>query len=85
MAGIGGVKHAHRCAQAVLELLDLKPTLVRGNASEILAVASCASAGGRGTDATVVAEAALEAGKQLAAQRRCIVAISGATDLVGRL
>lgn len=65
-----------------MELLALKPTLIRGNASEILTVAGSAGAGGRGTDSTLGSEAALEAGKQLAAQQGCIVAISGATDLV---
>lgn len=69
--------------QKVMQLLDHKPTLIRGNASEILAVAGSAGAGGRGTDSTVSSEAALEAGKQLALQRHCIVAISGVTDLVG--
>lgn len=65
-----------------MELLGQRPTLIRGNASEIMAVAGSAGAGGRGTDSTVGSEAALEAGKQLALQQQCIVAISGATDLV---
>jgi hydroxyethylthiazole kinase len=68
--------------QRVVDLLRHRPALIRGNASEILAVAGSAGAGGRGTDSTVGAEAALEAGQQLAQQQGCIVAISGATDLV---
>jgi hydroxyethylthiazole kinase len=68
--------------QRVVDLLRHRPALIRGNASEILAVAGSAGAGGRGTDSTVGPEAALEAGKQLARQQECIVAISGASDLV---
>ena len=68
--------------QRVVELLRHQPALIRGNASEIMAVAGSAGAGGRGTDSTVGAEAALEAGKQLALKQKCVVAISGATDLV---
>jgi hydroxyethylthiazole kinase-like sugar kinase family protein len=68
--------------QRVVELLRHQPAVIRGNASEILAVAGSAVAGGRGTDSTFDAEAALEAGKELAWQQGCIVVISGATDLV---
>lgn len=68
--------------QRVVDLLRHRPSLIRGNASEIMAVAGSAGAGGRGTDSTVGPEAALEAGQQLARQQGCVVAISGATDLV---
>ena len=68
--------------QRVADLLRHRPALIRGNASEIMAVAGSAGAGGRGTDSTVDVQAALKAGKQLARQQGCIVVISGATDLV---
>ncbi len=58
-----------------------RPSIVRGNASEILALAGAAG-GGRGVDATDPAEAALAAARELAASHGCVVAISGATDLV---
>ena len=69
-------------SQAVLELVKLKPTVIRGNASEIMAVAGAAGVTTRGVDSTAEAEEALELGKRLARESGCIVAISGATDLV---
>ncbi|MGA1835850.1 hydroxyethylthiazole kinase [Herbiconiux sp. 11R-BC] len=63
------------------ELLLHKPTIVRGNASEILALAG-AGAGGRGVDATDSAEAAEEAARGLALLTGGAVAVSGPVDLV---
>ena len=65
-----------------MSLLKLKPTLVRGNASEIMAVAGAAGAVTRGVDSTAASSDALESGKQIAKQFDCIVGISGAVDLV---
>ena len=69
--------------QVIESLLQLKPTLIRGNASEIMAVAGVAGASSKGVDSTEQSEEALEAGRQLATDIGCVVAISGATDLVG--
>lgn len=57
------------------------PTIIRGNASEIIALAG-ASSGGRGADTTDSVEMALPAAKQLAAKYGCAVAISGAVDYI---
>ena len=46
------------------ELLTLHPTLIRGHASEIMALAG-ETAGGRGTDSTEESEAAVHAARQL--------------------
>ncbi|MET1064984.1 MAG: hydroxyethylthiazole kinase [Arthrobacter sp.] len=62
-------------------LVGLRPSIVRGNASEIMALAG-ASAGGRGVDTTENPQAALDAGRQLAASYSSTVAISGAVDLI---
>ena len=70
--------------QTILSLLDLKPTVVRGNASEILALAG-ADGTVRGVDSTAKPDDALVAAKRLARERQCIVAISGAEDLVRTL
>ena len=67
--------------QAVLELVKLKPTVIRGNASEIMAVAGAVGVTTKGVDSTAEAEDALELGKRLAVDAGCIVAVSGATDL----
>eukprot|EP00879_Flechtneria_rotunda_P024855 GHRR01026374.1.p1 GENE.GHRR01026374.1~~GHRR01026374.1.p1 ORF type:complete len:230 (+),score=96.01 GHRR01026374.1:231-920(+) len=66
---------------ACVAMLKLQPTVVRGNASEILALAGAAG-NVKGVDSTAASYEALEAAKQLAADHKCIVAVSGATDLV---
>jgi len=63
------------------ELLDYSPTAIRGNPSEIIALAGF-GAGGRGVDTVDSAESALDAATHLAHTYGSIVAISGATDLV---
>jgi len=65
----------------VAELLHHRPAVLRGNASEILAV-SGASGGGKGVDSTAGSAAALPAAQELAARLRAVVAVSGATDYV---
>ncbi|MBD8044764.1 hydroxyethylthiazole kinase [Arthrobacter sp. Sa2BUA2] len=63
------------------ELLELRPTAIRANASEIMALAGL-GAGGRGVDATDNAEDALPAATLLAQKYGSIVAISGPTDVI---
>lgn len=63
------------------ELVLLRPRIIRGNASEILALAG-AGAGGRGVDSTEDSLAALEAAKRLAASFSSTVAVSGVVDLI---
>lgn len=74
---------ANLLLQTIVSLLKLKPTLIRGNASEIMAVAGAAGAVTRGVDSTADTSDALVSGKQLAKEYSCIVGISGANDLVG--
>jgi hydroxyethylthiazole kinase len=63
------------CAQ----LLASKPTVIRGNASEILALNGLASQG-RGVDATANPEQAVNAAIALAQKQGCIVAMTGESD-----
>lgn len=63
------------------ELVGLRPTAVRGNASEILALAG-AGAGGRGVDALDDPDAALDAARSLATRFGAVVAVSGPVDLL---
>ncbi|MWV50347.1 hydroxyethylthiazole kinase [Rathayibacter sp. VKM Ac-2803] len=63
------------------ELLEARPSIIRGNASEILALAGL-GAGGRGVDAVDGAEDALDAAIALALRTGGAVAVSGATDVV---
>ncbi|MDA8514350.1 hydroxyethylthiazole kinase [Citrobacter sp. Igbk 14] len=64
-----------------LDILALRPAAIRGNASEILALAGM-NAGGRGVDTTDTALAALPAAKALARQVGAIVAVTGEVDYV---
>ncbi|MBX8799673.1 hydroxyethylthiazole kinase [Pseudochrobactrum asaccharolyticum] len=67
--------------EAAQTLLALKPTIIRGNASEILTLAGF-SARGKGADSGDDAGSAHHAAQQLAQQHQCIVAVTGAYDLV---
>ncbi|GAB3558668.1 hydroxyethylthiazole kinase [Spelaeicoccus albus] len=62
-------------------LLDFRPTAVRGNPSEIIALAELGG-GGRGTDAIDTPDDALPAGAALAASCGAVTAVSGRVDLV---
>jgi len=68
--------------QQCLELLQLHPTVVRGNASEILALAGVAAERTKGVDSVHASDDAFEAAKQIAKSYSCIVAVSGAVDIV---
>jgi hydroxyethylthiazole kinase len=71
--------------QQCRELLLLKPTLVRGNASEILALAGKSTEKTRGVDSTVETSGmqdAWNAAASLASEHGCIVVVTGATDFV---
>ncbi len=63
------------------ELLALRPTIVRGNASEIIALAGL-GAGGRGVDSTDSVDSAIEAATAIARSSGAVVAISGPTDVI---
>jgi len=63
------------------ELLDARPAIIRGNASEILALAGAGN-GGRGVDATDAADDALDAARNLGARTGGTVAVSGEVDLI---
>lgn len=62
-------------------LLACGPAAIRGNASEIMALAG-ESGGGRGVDTTDTAAAALPAARRLAADLATIVAVTGEVDYV---
>src|SRR4051812_27868666 len=63
------------------ELVELRPTVVRGNASEVLALAG-AGKGGRGVDSTATPEDAVEAAGELARRTGGGGAGSGPVDVV---
>ncbi len=63
------------------ELVALKPTAIRGNASEIAALAGV-GAGGRGVESTDSVDAVAEAAVSLASESGAIVAVSGPEDFI---
>lgn len=63
------------------ELVALRPSVIRGNPSEILALAG-SGAGGRGVDSVAGTDDALDAARMLARIHGSVVAVSGAVDLV---
>ena len=78
--GAGATPYRRAAAGA---LVRLAPSAIRGNGSEILALAQQTQAGqGRGVDSLDGSETALEAARQLAAITGAVVAITGAVDYV---
>ena len=63
------------------ELLDSHPTVIRGNASEILALAG-SGGGGRGVDSADATDAAIPAAIELSRRTEAIVAVSGPQDFI---
>ena len=77
--GAGATPYRTRTA---LELIELRPTVIRGNASEILALAGAAAGPTKGVDTTHSAEEAVDAAQQLAQASRAVVVVTGAIDRI---
>ena len=75
-AGASGFRNKN-----VEELIKFKPTILRGNGSEIMAVAGL-SGGGKGVDSTSTSNDALDAAMSIAKKNKIIVAVTGAIDYV---
>jgi hydroxyethylthiazole kinase len=67
--------------KVIRDLLDHKPTVIRGNASELIALAS-GGAGGKGVETTASSSDAVDFIKDLAKNTGAIVAVSGPTDYI---
>ncbi|KAK1390718.1 Hydroxyethylthiazole kinase [Heracleum sosnowskyi] len=68
--------------EACIELVKLKPCVIRGNGSEILALFRASVGSTKGVDSMHDSTDAIEAAKSLAEASGCIVAVSGAVDIV---
>jgi hydroxyethylthiazole kinase len=75
---VGATAYRRKTAR---QLIALSPTVIRGNASETIALAT-ESASGRGVDSTDAADSAREAALQLARETGAVVAVTGEQDLV---
>ncbi len=67
--------------EKIRELINRRPAVIRGNASEILAVAG-QGAGGKGVDSTDSSASAVEAAAALARRTGGVVCVTGETDYV---
>ncbi|MBN9297384.1 MAG: hydroxyethylthiazole kinase [Filimonas sp.] len=67
---------------ALMLLLALKPTVIRGNASEILALAKSNQTKTKGVDSTAESNEAIEAARYLNKNFGSVVCISGQTDII---
>ncbi|KAF5736675.1 hydroxyethylthiazole kinase family protein [Tripterygium wilfordii] len=68
--------------KACLELVGLKPSVIRGNGSEIIALSKASVGNTKGVDSSHESMDAVEAAKSLAHTSGCIVAVSGAVDII---
>ncbi|MEM0898650.1 MAG: hydroxyethylthiazole kinase [Pseudomonadota bacterium] len=66
---------------AVQSLIDLGPTIIRGNASEIMALEGKSGAG-KGVDSGDEVNAAKQAATDLALTKNCVVAVTGEVDFI---
>ncbi len=77
--GVGAT--AYRTATAAKIIETCKPTIIRGNASEIMALSN-ANIQTKGVDSTHSSNSALDSAKSLARSSNAVVIISGETDFI---
>lgn len=77
--GVGATPYRSEVAQQIITAC--KPNIIRGNASEIIALFASNSQT-KGVDSTVSSNAALDAAKAVAKIVNCVVVISGETDFI---
>ena len=77
--GAGATRYRTDVAAA---LVQLRPTVVRGNASEVMVLAGVTGAAGKGVDSAYTGSAALDAARNLATRSGAIVAMTGEVDYV---
>ena len=77
--GVGATSQRTEAAMKIIE--QCRPTIIRGNASEIMALVD-ASVKSKGVDSSASSDDALESAKRLAIDTGAVVVISGATDYI---
>ncbi|WP_304035519.1 hydroxyethylthiazole kinase [Mesonia mobilis] len=68
--------------EVLADLLNLKPTIIRGNASEIMALVKHNTKPTKGVDSSAESNEAVAAAKFLAEEYQTTVCISGETDII---
>jgi len=77
--GVGATAYRTQVAQQIIN--ECKPTIIRGNASEIMALYN-SNVKTKGVDSTVSSNAALDSAKLLAKSTNAVVVVSGKTDFI---
>lgn len=77
--GVGATSYRTRIAR---DLLAIKPTVLRANASEVLALAGAASGPTKGVDSSHGSDQAVTAADRLAGEMGVVVAVTGAVDYI---
>lgn len=77
--GVGATPYRIQVAQQIIE--QCNPTIIRGNASEIMALSNTDMIT-KGVDSTESSHSALESAKLLALKKNTVVVISGTTDYI---
>lgn len=77
--GVGATTYRTQTAKRIIE--ECKPSIIRGNASEIMALCQSGITT-KGVDSTHASESALQAAIQLANAHNAVVVISGETDYI---
>jgi len=77
--GVGATGYRTDTAQAIIN--SCRPSVIRGNASEIMALCN-ANIKTKGVDSTLSADSALDSAKLLAGETGAVVVISGETDYI---
>lgn len=78
---VGAGATSYRSEVCKLIINECKPSIIRGNASEIIALCN-ANVQTKGVDSTDSSDSALDSAKALATQTNSIVVISGQTDYI---
>lgn len=68
--------------QVLNQLLPYQPTVIRGNASEIIALVKANTTATKGVDSTAQSNEAVDAARSLVTRYGTIVCISGETDII---
>jgi len=76
--GVGATKFRTDTANQLIE--NFSPTVIRGNGSEIFSLTGV-SGETKGVDSTLGAESSLKSATKLVTKHKCVVVISGATDI----
>ncbi len=77
--GVGATAYRNEVASQILA--QTNPTIIRGNASEIMALAGT-QATTKGVDSAHQSTDALQSAKNLAKELKCVVVVSGDTDII---